>query len=84
MNTKRNDQAKAIYKKKNLLYVIRITKINSLLREIPSEIVFLRRLHTEKNDETFGKLLISKDGSPAVRIDEEKKTSKFMMETKIF
>ena len=84
MNTKRNDQAKAIYKKKNLLYVIRITKINSLLREIPSEIVFLHRLHTEKNDETFGKLLISKDGSPAVRIDEEKKTSKFMMETKIF
>ena len=32
-----------------------------------------------KNDET---LLISKDGSPAVRIDEEIKTSKFLMETK--
>ena len=75
---------KQFIKRKNLLYMIRITKINSLLREIPSEIVFLRRLHTEKNDETFGKLLISKDGSPAVRIDEEKKTSKFMMETKIF
>ena len=30
------------------------------------EIVFLRRLHTRKNDETFGKLLISKDGSTVV------------------
>ena len=37
-----------------------------------------------KNDETFGKLLISKDGSPAVQIDEEIKTSKFMMEMKNF
>ena len=75
---------KQFIKRKNLLYMIRITNINSLLRGIPSEIVFLRRLHTEKNYETFGKLLISKYGSPAVRIDEEKKTSKFMMETKIF
>ena len=44
--------------------------------------MFLRRLSTGKNDQTFGKLLISKDGSLAVRIDEEIKTSKFMMETK--
>ena len=48
------------------------------LREIPNEILFLRRLQTEKKDETFPKLLVSKDGSPAVRIDEEIKTSKFM------
>ena len=48
------------------------------LREIPNEIVFLRRLQTEKKDETFCKLLVSKDGSPAVRIDEEIKTSTFM------
>ena len=48
------------------------------LREIPNEILFLRRLQTEKKDETFRKLLVSKDGSPAVRIDEEIKTSKFM------
>ena len=44
--------------------------------------MFLRRLSTGKNDQTFGILLISKDGSLAVRIDEEIKTSKFMMETK--
>ena len=37
--------------------MIRITKINW---EIPNEIVFLHRLHTEKNDEAFSKLLISK------------------------
>ena len=35
--------------------------------------MFLHRLQTEKNDETFGKLLISKDGSQAVRTGEEKK-----------
>ena len=46
--------------------MIRKTKINSLTQEILNKIVFLRRLNTEKNDETFGKLLISKDGSPAV------------------
>ena len=28
--------------------------------------LFLCRLHTEKNDEKFGKLLTSKDGSPAI------------------
>ena len=36
----------------------------------------------KKNYET-GKLLISKDGNPAFQIDEEIKTSKFMMETKL-
>ena len=34
------------------------------------------RLHTENNHETFCKLLISKDGSPVVWIDEEMKRSK--------
>ena len=42
----------------------------------------MRRLKRGKNDETFCILLISKDGRLAVRIDEEIKTSKFMMETK--
>ena len=46
--------------------------------------MFLRRLHTEKNDDTFGKLFISKGGSPAVRIDGELKARKFMIETKNF
>ena len=27
----------------------------------------------KRNDETFGKLLISKNGSPSIRIDEEVK-----------
>ena len=47
--------------------MIRITKINSLIRETPDEIVLLCRLHIEK------KLLISKDGSPAVRTDKKNK-----------
>ena len=46
--------------------------------------MLLRRFHKEKNDELFGKLLISKDGIPAIRIDEEIKTSKFVMETRSF
>ena len=33
MNKERNYQTKAIYKKGNLLYMIRITKINSELRK---------------------------------------------------
>ena len=40
--------------------------------------------HTEKKAETSSQLDISKDGSPAVRIDEELKTSKFIMEIKNF
>ena len=55
-----------------------------LFRKTPNEMVFLCRLYTEKNNETFGKLLISKDGSPAIRTDKEWKTSTFMMETKNF
>ena len=42
-----------------------------LFRKTPNEMVFLCRLYTEKNNETFGKLLISKDGSPAIRTDKE-------------
>ena len=45
-------------------------------------------MNTERNsvkkDDVFGKLLISKDSRPAVRIDKEIKTSEFMMETKNF
>ena len=70
---------------KNLFCIIRITKSNYLLREVHNEIVFLRKLHTEKEMiEKFGKLLIFKDDSLAVRNDEEMKMSKVMMETKIF
>ena len=42
--------------------------------------MFLHGLHTEKNNETFRKLLISKDDSPAVRMEEEIEASKFMKE----
>lgn len=35
------------------------------------------------NDKTLGKLVIFEDGSPAIRIEEEIKTNKFMMETKL-
>ena len=35
-------------------------------------------------NETFGKLLISKDGGPAFRIVKEVKASIFMMERKCF
>ena len=52
--------------------------------EIPSEIVFLYRLLTEKNDEKIGKWLTSVNGSPAIRTDEDIKTSKFMMEKENF
>ena len=56
------------------------------LWEIPIMIGFLRRLHTKKmiGKFSFGKFLVSKDGSPAVRIDEEIKPSKFMMGTENF
>ena len=40
--------------------------------------------HRRKKAETSSQLDISKDGSPAVRIDEELKTSKFIMEIKNF
>ena len=52
MNKERNYQTKAIYKKGNLLYMIRITKINSELRKCAGS--------------TQRKMLISKDGSPAI------------------
>ena len=42
--------------------------------------MFLHGLHTGKNNETFRKLLISKDDSPAVRMEEEIEASKFMKE----
>ena len=70
---------------KNLFCIIRITKTNYLLREVHNEIVLLRKLHTEKEMiKTFGKLLIFKDYSLAVRNDEKIKISKVMMETKNF
>ena len=70
MNKERNYQTKAMYKKGNLLYMIRVTKINSELGKCA--------------DSTQRKMLISKDGSPAIWIDKEIRTSKFMMETKNF
>ena len=42
--------------------------------------MFLCRVHTEKKKYKAGKLIISKDGSPGIQIDEEIKASKFMME----
>ena len=69
MNLKRNYQNRAIYKKRKIYYVwLELQKLIPWLREIPSDIAFLCRFHIEKNDETFGKLLISKDASPAVPI----------------
>ena len=41
---------------------------------------FVQTLH-KKNDETLCKLLISKDGSPAIQTDKEIQTSKFMTAT---
>ena len=37
---------------------------------------------TQKKHETFGKLLFSKDSTIAIRIEEEIKRNKFMMEMK--
>ena len=61
--------------------MIRITKTNSDSGKFSMRLCFYADSTQRKNDET---LLISKDGSPAVRIDEEIKTSKFLMETKNF
>ena len=83
MNTERSYKTKAVYKKGKFIMYDKLQKLILWYREIPNEIVFLRRLHIEKNDEAFGELVISKDGSPAVRIDEVK-ASKFLMETKNF
>ena len=50
-------ELKQFIKRENLLCMIRITKINSLLREIPNKIVFWVDSIQKKNDKTFGKLL---------------------------
>ena len=46
------------FMKGKIYYVLlELQKLILWLREIPNEIVFLGRLHPEKNDETLGKFL---------------------------
>ena len=70
---------KQFIKRENLLHMIRITKINSELGQFPMRLCFCVE-STQKKKYKAGKLIISKDGSPGIQIDEEIKASKFMME----
>ena len=69
------------YGKKNCEW-LELQKLILWLKKIHSKIVFLLRLYLEKIDKRFSKLLISKDGSGAVQMDKEIKTSKYMIKLK--